>query len=189
MTQNSKYNTTIKLLGVVAVTLLLIPIVGQTSIQQAIAQQNASDDARKLPAPLTKAEEDELSKLALSAPEVKEKIKGKDYEPVGVGFFTANINIEAPVWQPVVHINVKDTKSIAVFLNSEKKVVVKIEETPYAKLTHLGTTFASNYYTGSSTVKGLLMTASAPTYTTGGTTNTLTAFLLNAVELTVVPNC
>lgn len=100
---------------------------------------------------------------------------------MGVGFFTSNINVANPVWSPVVHIIVKDTKSIGVFLDSEGKVVTEIEELPYVQLTH-GVTFASNYYTGSSTVKGLLMTATAPIYTTGGTTNTLTAFLLNAVE-------
>lgn len=178
----NKYDATIKLLGIVAAALLLIPIVTQASMPTAIAQ-TASDDMTKFPALLSKAEEDQLTKVALSDQRVQEKIEGKSYEPVGVGFFTDNINIQNPIWQPVVHINIKDIKSIAVFLDSEKKAVVKIEETPWAKLTHLGATFASNYYTGSSTVKGLLMTSSAPTYTTGGTTNTLTAFLLNAVEL------
>lgn len=140
-----------------------------------------NSDAAKLPPALTKAQEDAFMQRALLDRSVQDRIAGKEFEGVGVGFFTENINVVNPTWQPVVHINVKDTKSVAVFLDPNGQKVTRIDEQPFIKLT-TGSTFASNYYTGTSTVNGLRMTSSAPTYTTGGTTNSGTAFLLNAEE-------
>lgn len=145
------------------------------------ATPDYNSDAAKLPSPLTKTQEEAFTNTALSDKSVQDSIGGKEFEDVGVGFFTENIDVENPIWQPVVHLNVKDTGSIAAFLDESGQKVTRIEKQPLVKAA-TNASFASNYYTGTSTVNGLRMTTTAPTYTVGGTTNTATLFLLNAVE-------
>lgn len=169
------------LAGVLLVGSFTIPA---ASSSYAVAQK---DDSAKIPAPLTTDKEQELLAVALSDNIVQEKVgivQGKalkNYDFNGIGFYTDDINVDQPVWKPVVHITVAEEKSIGVFLGTDNKSVERIEEIPFGRFVNTGT-FASNYYTGGSTgVNGLRFTAAAPTYTTGGTTNTLTAFLINAV--------
>ncbi|WP_415282725.1 hypothetical protein [Candidatus Nitrososphaera sp. FF02] len=145
------------------------------------AAPSDNSDAAKIPSPLTKTQEEAFTNMALSDKSVRDSIGGKDFEGVGVGFFTENIDVENPIWQPVVHLNVKDTGSVAAFLDPSGQEVTRIEEQPLVKAA-INAAFASNYYTGASTVNGLRMTTTAPTYAVDATTNMATLFLLNAVE-------
>jgi hypothetical protein len=170
-------------LFITAASVLLLGLVVLPPTMQAYSQKG--DDA-KLPATMTTAEENKLLDLALSKKQVQDKLKDSKYDFVGIGFFTENIDVDSPTWKPIVHLNVDGLGSMAVFLDADKKNIEKIEEIAESKLTVLATpptTYASNYYTGGSAgVNGMRFTASAPTYsTTSSVTNTLTAFLLNAV--------
>ncbi|MGH9857165.1 MAG: hypothetical protein ACRD4B_04900, partial [Acidobacteriota bacterium] len=81
------------LLAIMAIALLVGAVILPTTIFAADVETAPVDevvdaDVAKIPAALTKAQEDEFTEKALSDKRVTDSIAEKAYHPVGVGFYT-----------------------------------------------------------------------------------------------------
>lgn len=83
---------------------------------------------------------------------------------------------------PVIHFKVGDNSQIGVIVDTTKGHVRKFLETHLDKATYTGPAFAEDKYTGSTSIDGIDMHLSLPTYTLPPDMNDHVVFMVNAVE-------
>jgi hypothetical protein len=158
---------------------------------KAIAQEQQNPhavDPKILPTPLTSKQEAQVTAIAVADKRVSDIINGRTYKFMSTDFLG---NVSSGIWNPEVHLNVANVTEITAVVDMNSHAVNNIIESPMVYLGHThgnyplsqgsNPTFASNFYSGSQTVEGLLATMKAPTYTTGDQ-NYQTDLMLNAVE-------
>lgn len=113
MTKNSKYGTTIKLLGIVTAALLLIPIVAQTQSQMATAQADQQNN------PV-------LQKISRAHETATEKIASKD---PNLPVFFSGVNPDERAPQLVIGIDEKALEPLTVYKERLKTILGDIPMT------------------------------------------------------------
>lgn len=172
--------------ALVAIALSFATIAPGLSNNTAYANGDRKDDKIDLekiaPKALDSVKLDKVKDLALKNEKVKELTAGKKVEYMSQSF-VGNIYDDPVVWTPEIRFNVDDTYQIIAVVNPENNTVTQVETAPLVKLAadNGERSFAVDYYTGSSTITGLGMEPTAPTYT-ATSTDTLTALLVNAIK-------
>lgn len=173
------------LILVLSVVAVLFSTVGLNSALGSTAR----DDPNISPTELSDAEYAKLVGAALRDSRVQDRIQGKAYE-VSSYDFIGNVNDSPFVWYPEVHINVGTDEQVTVVMDKadriEESTVKRVEIFPLRKPAQaIGDDdnhgFATNYYTGGSTINGIRLSTTAPTIQT--TQDKGMAFLLNAIAL------
>lgn len=179
--------TTIVASLLVSMSFFMILTIGSAS---AASNTTPVVSPNNLPAPLPGDQVAKATQIALSNSSVISLINGRPYK-----FMTydqiGNVFIPGS-WHPEVYFNVNNTSEITVEVDLQKAAVIQAFETPLTKVIAAGHKhtsasdppgFALDYYSGSSTLNGIEMKATAPSYNTAdGNANTITAFLVNALE-------
>lgn len=153
----------------VAIVLSFATVAPGLRYNAAYAKTQTDDniDFQKIaPKALDKDKLEQVKKLALENDKVKELICGKKIEFVSYDF-VGNIYDNPVVWTPEVHFNVDNVAQIVAVVNPENGTVTTVEEYPIVKgaFDTGKRAWATDAYTGSSTLTGLSMTSTPPTYT------------------------
>jgi hypothetical protein len=125
---------------------------------------------------------EKVKKLALENEKVKEMTSGKAKVEFMSQDFVGNIYSNPVVWTPEVRFNVDDKYQVIAVVDPENNTVTEVSSAPMEKLTlDFGTrSWAIDYYSGSSTLTGISMTNTTPTYTPTST-DSFTALLVNGL--------
>jgi len=155
---------------------LFFPSIGAVqNYASGISEPEISQPAVVGPAELSSAEFDALQGVVLEDIKVKEIIAGQPYDVMSYDFIS-NINDKPVVWQPEIHINVANKTQITAVISwvenrAASSTVTKIETHPMmpiiAPIQAVGADanhgYATNYYTGTNTINGLMLSHSVPT--------------------------
>lgn len=187
---NFAYKTFFVLLLVLLAGTIILP--STTIAKTASAQEPLTREEfqKLLPPPLSTAELDTVRDIASSNGDIQKIINGRPYEFMAQDF-VGNVYADPVVWKPEIHINVANSTEVTAVIDLRNRSVSSIETLPIIQFTSSGTfqgvggssthSFASDYYSGSTTIDGVSAYSWAPSHGQSSTT-TNEALLLNAVE-------
>jgi hypothetical protein len=160
----------------------------------ATATSTAQMHSIYLPSHLSDTQISTAIQIATSDAGIKSIINGRLYEIMSHDQIGNFYNPNLP-WKPEIHFNVNNASEVTAVIDLQTRKVESASEMPLKKLLpaqhdNYGYRqlsdppgYALDYYSGSHTLNGIEMAATAPSYNTAdGNPNTTTAFLVNALE-------
>lgn len=164
----------------------LIMFTPMASLQNVSAQESSgtiSDVIKNLPSlELSKSLEAQAIQIALDDQNVQNQIHGRSVVFMSSDWTGEIYNSTYITAYPVVHFKVGDNSQIGVIVDTTQGHVRKFLETHLDKATYTGPEFAEDKYTGSTTIDGIDIHLSLPTYTLPADMDDHLIFMVNAAE-------
>ncbi|MDE1861982.1 MAG: hypothetical protein KGI33_03610 [Thaumarchaeota archaeon] len=185
----TKKTTAISAALIVGMMLLpMITLVPDVNAQSEIKSISSSQPEvpTDLPSNLSKTNLQKLENLAIHNIGVQKIINGGKYK-----FMSQDFVGIGNTWYPEIHINVNNKTQITVTADLANNSVTKVQKYPIfktpVKLDNVGagSSFATDYYSGTATIDGMFMDSIMPSFSSSGT-NSVTFFLVNALEANAV---
>ncbi|HEV2192551.1 MAG TPA: hypothetical protein VGR54_02905 [Nitrosopumilaceae archaeon] len=184
--QNKIKTTTTITASLIIGLIMLSPI---TALPNVIASTNSQTQTlssidlakQNMPKELSSSDLAKAVQIATSDGKVQSMIGGKSVKVLAQGFF-GNIKENPVVWYPTLNIGIDDKQQIMVVVDLVNGKVTQADQGPDLdkRISNTQRSWASDYYSGSSTIQGHEMTPTNPTFTPNSSYN-FTAFLVNAV--------